>query len=200
MLVSNDEFLKIIEEGKHSSLLNLYDKRTSSAVIKHPRNISIIIQDTYNNPFFPIPRPRLDSSDFDTMYVYNYFRSYYSSFKLMMLPWHYLIEFCEFKYIAINTRPLDMRFPLESSYVIENVSLTEDEKDIFSKIDISDSIHICIVGDTNRDIYPSDFYKTIRNFCIVPIMRMFKVNKTRENLIYFLRIGKNINRKNIVRF
>ncbi|MEM4385645.1 MAG: hypothetical protein QXD03_03765 [Candidatus Anstonellales archaeon] len=200
MLVLNEEFNKILEDGSYSGLLSIHDKRTPSTIIRHIRDVNIIIQDTYNNPFFPIPRPRIDTGDFDAITVHNYFKSYYSSLRLMMLPWHYLVEFCEYKYIAINTRPIDMRFPISSTYAIENLPLNHDEINLISEIDLSDCIHICIIGDTNKDIYTSNFYKVLKNFCIDPIMRLFKINKTKKDAIHFIRIGKNINKSLIVGF
>lgn len=87
----------------HSSISNKFK----------PRPLGIIIQDSYNNPFFPIrPMPRVDSAKIDLILIFKRFRELYSQFDITLLPWHFVIEFIKDRYYVFNTRPIDMFSPL----------------------------------------------------------------------------------------
>jgi len=123
----------------------------------------IILQDTFNNPFFPIKQNIiLDTFKSDISSIFKRYRQLYSKEYSIFLPWHYIVETIDDEYIIYNTRPLDMKFPL-NNYEAENrrddnndiIKWNEDTNNFFTNniYDISDGIHICIIGDSNLDVY-----------------------------------------------
>jgi len=177
-----------VEAAKdHPSISNKFKSR--------PRGI--IIYDSYNNPFLPIhPVPRVDSAKIDLFLIYKRFRELYSQFDITLLPWHYVIEFIEDRYYVFNTRPLDMLFPLTNQDVLNRQDLWDDTTKKFMKrylFDISEAIHILIVGDSNIDIYTRKFYELLGRVCIVPFIRYFKIVPNDHETIVPLNMGKKFN-------
>ena len=158
------------------------------------RPSGIIIQDTYNNPLFPIDKPRLDTSKPSIELIKHQFQAKYSSAKLKNLPWHFLIEIIDGEYVSYNTRPIDKRFPFTTKEAVEFVKppLFADSPDIFEKqkIEIRDCIHIAIVGDTDTDIYTTALYDLIGRNCVVPFLRLSRKSAVYKSNIFFMNIGK----------
>jgi len=158
-----------------------------------PRPVGILIEDSYNNPFFPIrPTPRVDTSKIDLFKIYKRFRELYSQFSVTLLPWHFVIEFIEDRYYVFNTRPLDMFFPVTNLDMVSRQDLWDDitKKFMESKLfDIRDAIHILVIGDSNIDVYTKRFYELLGRICIVPYIRYFKIANIDYESIVPLNMG-----------
>ena len=162
-----------------------------------PRPLGIIIQDSYNNPFFPIrPMPRVDSAKIDLILIYKRFRELYSQFEITLLPWHFVIEFIDDRYYVFNTRPIDMFFPVSNSQVQNRQELWDETTTKFMErylFDIKEALHILIVGDSNIDIYTRKFYELLGRCCIVPWIRYFKIADNDYETVVPLNMGKKFN-------
>lgn len=162
-----------------------------------PKPLGILIEDSFNNPFFPIrPMPRIDSAKIDLFLIYKRFRELYSQFAVTLLPWHYVIEFIEDRYFVFNTRPVDMFFPVSNQDVMNRQDLWDETTQTFMKnyiFDIKEAIHILIVGDSNIDVYTKKFYELLGRICIVPNVRYFKIANIDYETIVPLNIGKKFN-------
>lgn len=180
------------------------DSESKGNKILRPQGI--IIQDTYNNFMFPIrPTPQLDTSRADIIEVYQRYRERYLRFNSDYLPWHFLVEFIGDRYFIFNTRPLDLKYPLNNSEIIEhkdNKFETDIITDFFERriYQIENMIHICIVGDSNLDIYPSKLYKKISQTCISPIMRQFHILGGVEQRVLNFNLGPKFNIRLITKF
>lgn len=170
------------------------DRITSSnKFINKPHGF--IIQDTYNNPFYPIkPMPKIDTSKIETIDVYKRYRDLYRIGKSLYLPWHFCVEFVELDYMVFNTRPIDIKFPMKSKDVdknnCDNTTLDFLSKNIF---DISDALHICIIGDTSNDVYTKNLYKLISEVCLRPFIYTYKLPRGLFQSIFILNIGQRFN-------
>lgn len=162
-----------------------------------PRPLGILIQDSYNNPFFPIrPMPRVDSAKIDLILIYKRFRELYSQFSVTLLPWHYVIEFIKDRYYVFNTRPIDMLFPVTNNDVQNRKELWDDITQTFMTnyvFDIQEAIHVLVVGDSNIDVYTKKFYELLGRTCIVPHIRYFKIANIDYETIVPLNMGKKFN-------
>lgn len=202
MLLSLSDTYKLILEEDESIIkarIFEYDKPRPFTKILHRSFVKIIICDSFNNPFFPLPRPVLDGSGLDIPVIYYEFKNKYAGSDTRFLPWHYVIEFYDMRYIVFNTRPINIQFPLDSETAIKNYSLIDDEISFMEDTEIADCIHICIAGDSNKDIYTNEFYNVLKYFCINPIYSIFKVASSYPDFIYFLRTGKKLNKNRIRR-
>jgi len=169
-----------------------------------PRPVGILIQDSYNNPFFPIrPVPRIDSSKVDIILIFKRFRELYSQFKIDLLPWHFVIEFIGNRYYVFNTRPIDMYFPVSNLDVSNRQDLWDDITIRFMKnynFDIKEAIHILVVGDSHTDIYTKKFYELLGRTCILPFIRYFKIMNVDYETLIPLNMGKRFNLKQVSKF
>jgi len=147
------------------------DKTTNYFVSYKPK--SIVIYDTYNNPFFPYSDIVFDKATFDLPRYHDYLNKKIG-LNLEFLPFHYYIEYITNDYYIINTRPLLMK-PLI-------------EQDKFKQYE--ESIHICILGDTNSDIYDKSLYKKLHSL-LKHLFIIFKWGNLNKTKIKFLNIGKN---------
>ena len=162
----------------------------------------IIVQDTYNNPIYPIkPTPKIDTTKLDLKEVYARFTELYGLRKGLFLPWHYCIEFFEDRYYVFNTRPISVKYPLQNSdYVnIQNLDISTKKFIDDNKFDVSDMIHVCIVGDTYSDTYTKQFYELIGKCCIKPFITYFKLPGLFQRISFF-NIGKRFNISYLERF
>jgi hypothetical protein len=161
----------------------------------------IIITDTYNNPFFPVQHPRIDTTKFFLPEIKRQLKTYYASGPLTYTPWHFHIEILgNAEYFIFNTRPLDSKFPLstnESLKIIKsnNIKLNPITERFFKNkpFEIEDSIHINIVGDSSFDVYTYDLYQIIGRTCIGPILRYFKLPRKMYQKVYPLQMGDRFN-------
>lgn len=204
MLINYDSTLKLLTEDVdniNSSIvtdLGRVDAAKDHPSISNkfkPRPLGILIEDSYNNPFFPIrPMPRVDSAKIDLFLIYKRFRELYSQFEVTLLPWHFVIEYIEDRYYVFNTRPIDMFFPVSNNDVLNRKDLWDDITKRFMKdylFDIKEAIHILIVGDSNIDVYTKKFYELLGRMCIVPFVRYFRI----ANLDYESIVPLNMGRK-----
>jgi len=179
MLIQLDHTYQILEENRVLSSKDLVT--TNNRILNKPH--SLLIQDSYNNPFFPIrPKPRIDTSQLDILEIYRRYRELYSQQTTTFLPWHYCIELVENRYMVFNTRPVDLRFPINNNEALNNkkiynIDWDEETTKYFNNnnFDIAESIHILIVGDSNLDVYTLSTYKLIGQLCITPILRRYKL-------------------------
>lgn len=159
----------------------------------------ILVQDSYNNPFFPVrPRPRVDTAKLDLAPLFRRYRELYLRRNSFFLPWHYCIEMVDDRYYVFNTRPLDMKFPItnndakkrKQSENWDNITQLFFEENIF---DISEAIHVCIVGDSNVDVYTNKTYELIGRTCVVPVLRMYRLPFGLYQRTFALNLGKRFN-------
>jgi hypothetical protein len=145
------------------------------------------------------PRPRLDTSKMDLIELFKRVRENYGRFSMDFLPWHYVVEFIGNRYYVFNTRPVDLRYPLTNNEV-EKFKERKKSWDGITKMfmqdkifDISEAIHICVVGDSSADIYTKKIYEIIGRTCIVPFVRYFKIPQGVFQRLFPLNMGKKFN-------
>jgi len=206
MLIDYDKTLKLLtEDVDNIDALVVTNLGRVTAAKDHPsisnkfkpKPLGILIEDSYNNPFFPIrPMPRVDSAKIDLFLIYKRFRELYSQFEVTLLPWHFVIEFIEDRFYVFNTRPIDMFFPLSNQDVLNRQDLWDDTTKTFIKnymFDIKEALHILVVGDSNIDIYTKRFYELLGRVCIVPFIRYFKIANIDYETIVPLNMGRKFN-------
>lgn len=192
LLKSKKDVLSL--DFKKPSPANLIASDTNSNNNKiKTKPLGIIICDTLNNPIFPIPYPLIDDSKFNLPFVKEQYIGIYATMPVDFLPWHYVIEMVNSKYYAFQTRPLDMRYPVDTltaSNLIKsnNLTLSETTNNFFKSppFDLQDAIHVCIMGDTNKDVYIEKLYELIGRLVSGSILRYFKLpTKTHQRVINF---------------
>ena len=206
MLIDYNNTLKLLTEDVNNiDVLHINNLGRVQAAKDHPsisnkfkpRPLGILIEDSYNNPFFPIrPMPRIDSAKIDLFLIYKRFRELYSQFAVTLLPWHFVIEFIEDRYFVFNTRPVDMFFPVSNQDVLNRQDLWDDTTKTFMKnyiFDIKDALHILVVGDSSIDVYTRKFYELLGRICIVPYIRYFKIANIDYETIVPLNMGRKFN-------
>jgi hypothetical protein len=168
--------------GNYANILGKSDKVSTANRFNNLKPSGIIISDTFNDPLFPIPEPKVDTSKFDLVKVLRQFKDYYGKFNLDFSIWHYIIDFIDNKYYAFNMRPIDMIYPITNGKAKEiiknnNANLNDESKKFFKEqpFDLSQAIHIKIIGDSLRDVYTKNLYQLLGRICIAPILRMFKL-------------------------
>lgn len=157
-----------------------------------------VIQDTVNNPIFPLPFPPIDrGKGYSSKIFKQYIAKYQKQYETNTLPWHFLIEFSQYGYNVFNTRPVNLHFPYKTKQVKEivdmnNVSLinkrTEDL--LNSGKELQEMIHIIIVGNSEMDVYTKDIYRKIGNTIIAPIAKQYKVTPLVDEGTFFLNVGQ----------
>ncbi len=168
----------------------------------------IIITDSYNNPFFPItPRPKIDTSNLDLLEVFRRYKELYGQMKSLFLPWHFCVELVEDRYIVFNTRPLDLKFPINTYQALKNketlnISWDKITENFFKNkiFDIQDAIHVCLVGNSNIDIYTNKVYNLIGSTCIMPILRQNKLPGGLYQRVFDMNLGIRFNMNAIKKF
>lgn len=110
-----------------------------------------VIMDTMNNPKFPIDAILMDRTKFDSTTILKEYRKAYKMTKSeIFMPWHFQVELVDRDYVIQNTRPINYKTPFK---------------------EWEEYICICIVGNSNDDVYMPDIYKKIANICIKPFSR-----------------------------
>jgi len=204
MLVKPEDTYRILNEA-FPERLDITKDAASIANKFTTKPQGFLIQDTYNNPFLPVrPRPRVDTSKMDLIEVYKRVRENYGKFASIFLPWHYICEFVGNRYYIFNTRPIDVKFPLTNKQLSK---LDDTEWDDLTKLffkekifDISEGIHICIIGDTSLDIYTKKTYEAIGRMCMAPFMRYFKLPRGLFQRTFPLNVGKKFNLDYLTKF
>ena len=128
-----------------------------------PNAKGFVIMDTLNNPEFPLSNIILDKSKFDSNVVLDEYRRIYNMSKAeIFMPWHYQVEFVGRDYTIQMTRPYNYLSGMKK---------------------YPEQICICLVGNSNDDVYTPEIYKKIANICIKPHSRA-PVNKVPEDILY----------------
>jgi hypothetical protein len=161
--------------------------------------LGFVIQDTVNNPFFPIPIPILDKG---RGYLHLVFRQYISMYQKQYtnntLPWHFVVQFDSVQgfYNIHNTRPINLKYPFDNNQLKEIINVNDlDVDDNIMKLlnnpntDPSEMIHICIIGDTNLDVYTRDIYEKIGEFIISPLSKIYKISPFINDGIFLFNTG-----------
>lgn len=184
-LVDNPMSANLISKLKKPSpakLAKFDDKSINNKINTRPQGI--IICDTVNNPIFPIDKPFLDSAKFDLPDIKDRYQAYYTTLDVDFLPWHYVAEIINGKYYFFQTRPIDMKFPINNIEFLDllqhnrpYLKLTSTTESFIKNqpFDILNAIHICIIGDTNLDVYIESLYEMIARVCAGPILRYFRL-------------------------
>jgi len=155
----------------------------------------ICIYDSYNNPFFPYPHVIYDKATFD-LPDYEHYLNQQIGFRLQYLPFHFYVEYIKQEYYIFNTRPTLMKPLLPNidqtvigKYITKNKKLIK-YPEIYTISNIQNAIHICILGDSNSDVYDKSLYIKLKSL-INSIYLTFKLGSkiTTSRLIYFT--GKN---------
>ena len=160
------------------------------------RPTGIIIEDTYNNPIFPIPNPILDTDKCNLPMVMDQFFSLYTKIKdkSSPLPWHYVVEMVDRYYTIHTTKPLTQRYPFNNkdcSDIItkNNVKIDKKTSDLLkSNNDKSNFIHVLIIGNSEYDVYTKEIYEKIGQDIISPLSQLYKFHQI-ENVL-LLNTGK----------
>ena len=205
MLIELNETYNMIEETRVLSSRDIVN--TQNRFINRPQGI--LLQDSYNNPFFPIrPAPRIDTSRLDLTEVYQRYRELYSETESMFLPWHYCLEMVGDRFYAFNTRPIDMRFPINTQEALSNkeendwIEWNAETNTFFDEelYDIRDAIHICLIGNSDIDLYTINMYTIIGQMCITPLLRQHKLPGGLYQRVFPLNMGRRFKFMNISRF
>jgi len=162
-----------------------YDKIINYFQSFRPKGI--LIYDSYNNPFFPYKEIILDKNTFDLPKYHNFLNKYFGT-NLKYLPFHFYIELVNDMYIVLNTR----NFLLKPLLSVDEDSLDENLKKY------KEYIHICILGDSNSDIYTKELYMKIKQI-IRPFFILFKWGNYISNYVEIM-MGKNFFEKRILKF
>jgi len=118
------------------------------AVMPKPRGF--IVFDSFNNEWFPLSTVTVDKTTFNLRLLKDEFHRTYggSSYQELFMPFHYSVELIGKNYYCTSTRPINYK------------SLIPGYEEYIS---------ICIVGDSNLDIYSPDFYKVIAHTVMNPL-------------------------------
>lgn len=157
-----------------------------------------VIQDSYNNPIFPIENPPIDKYK---GYLNLIFRQYIAKYQKQndsnVLPWHFVIEGSPSGYVVYNTRPLNITYPFSKDEIKESIKKNNvninDSTILETTKDIQQMYHILIVGNSFLDVYLEDLYEKIGNFTIGPFLRENQINPTINNGIFTFNLGHKFN-------
>ena len=160
------------------------------------RPTGIVIEDTYNNPIFPIPNPILDTDKCNLPMIMDQFFTLYTKIKdkSSPLPWHYVVEMIDRYYTIHATKPLTQRYPFNNkdcSDIItkNNIKIDEKTSDLLkSNNDKSNFIHILIIGNSEYDVYTKEIYEKIGQAVISPLSQLYKFHQI--NNVLLLNTGK----------
>jgi hypothetical protein len=182
--------------GSRTELINSIEANKRFRFKARPHGI--IITDTVNNPVFPMKRPIVDTVKSNLGLIHKqYIAEYVKQLRAPILPWHYLVEFSSIGYIVYNTRPINSVFPFTQKVVNEiidnnSVTLLNDEtKEFFEKDnnEIQEYIHVCVVGDSNLDVYTRQMYEAIGRQVISPLSKMYKFPPLAGQGVHALNMG-----------
>lgn len=202
MLIPLKETYNLLYENERYIIKS--DRDGPNKLNKIVRPQGIVFQDTYNNFIFPIKDVQIDSSKPNITRIFRGFREKYINIPTDMLPWHYLIEMIGNRYVVYHTRPLDTRFPARNSEVLEHKHefLSDDIKRFFKDktFRVDDMIHVCIIGDTNLDIYPWKMMRMIGRLCVAPLFKDMRISGSPNTRIFNFNLGKKFYLKDIIAF
>lgn len=156
-----------------------------------PRAVGIIIEDSVNNIFFPIPNPVLDTNKQNLPIIQKQYDTLYGGETNSILPWHFVIEYLDRDYIIYNTRPINIMYPYEITNELKNTQMVSEETSQVLQMNpqIQNMIHILLIGDSTKDVYTKQLYKKIIEFIINPISKTSQFNPIWMNTVLPLNLG-----------
>ena len=90
---------------------------------------------------------------------------------------------------------MNLTYPISNKDTLINY-LNDDSKNLIeSTKDISQMIHIAIIGDTNTDVYLRTIYKDIMSKIVVPLSKLSNLSPL--NNIHYLNVGRRFQRKHL---
>jgi hypothetical protein len=100
-----------------------------------------------------------------------------------------------------------MKFPIDTYKVlkqkeIHNIEWNQETENFFKNklFDIENAVHVCLVGNTDIDIYTTKIYKLIGTTCILPIIRQNKLLGGLNQRVFGLNLGRRVNLNSIIKF
>ncbi len=138
-----------------------------------------LIMDSWNNKAFPMDIFSIDTMQYNTDKLGDWFHQKYGGSKRdLFLPWHYIVELVNTKPYVIQTRPLMYKSNVPG---------------------FKNHYTIMIIGDGNQDIYPGSLYRQISHMIINPMKYMVgaRIPNSKEN--FTLQIGKNFDLNKILK-
>jgi hypothetical protein len=205
MFIPFEEVRTLLEEQDVKPARVVGNKESRSQGNKIVRPQGVIIQDTWNNFVFPIrPIPRIDTSKFDTIEIIKQFRTKYSSFPSLYLPWHFLVEIIGSRYYILQMRPIDTKFPMDNQQVLKSKHYFDNEQitNFFEQPirDVNEMLHVCIIGDSNTDVYSEKVYRQIGRTCLSPFFRNMFITGSYEKSLFNFNMGKKFKFNSLIRF
>jgi hypothetical protein len=187
---NNKKIILIQELFDYSGVLANSETKSNINLI-NTKPDGFIITDTFNDPLFPLEEPKIDTSKFYLPTLIEQFSSKYSKPKSNYLPWHYYIELIGNKYFCINTRPINLKYPLDNTFLENKYKNNITNIIIEKKINIKNMIHIKILGDSNSDVYMNNIYEIIGSLCILPIIKFCKMNLIINDNLFCINMNKD---------
>lgn len=124
-----------------------YEKEYNKANVFRPKPKGILIFDSFNNSFFPLDIVTIDKGDFNLKSYISEFRKRYggSESQDLFMPFHYSVELIGKTYFPVQTRPIMYRSKVPG---------------------YEEYITICIMGNSEIDVYPHSLYKILAHTII----------------------------------
>lgn len=143
-MIQNDNNGKTFDNSGKFNLIedSPAEKEFKRVNIFQPKPKGFVIFDTFNNKFFPIDLVKIDKTEFDLKAYIQYFHKTYggSPESNLFMPFHFCVELVGKQYYPIQLRPIYYKSKIPG---------------------FEDYISICIMGDSNVDVYPHTMYKVI---------------------------------------
>ena len=146
------------------------DFKRNAILKKRPKGI--IIFDTFNNEWFPLEAVEIDTNMYNLRVLKDEFHRIYggSAIEDLFMPWHYTVEFIGKSYNVSSTRPI-MYKSLIPGY--------------------EEYISVCIVGNSNKDMYTKELYKVIAATCLNSLHYIPGWRLNPDGNTQYLNLGKN---------
>lgn len=73
-----------------------------------------------------------------------------------------------------------------------NVEMNADTEYFFKNqpVEMQDCIHVCLIGDSSKDVYVRSTYHTVGRICIGPFIRYFRMPAKVGQVIHGINLGK----------
>lgn len=140
----------------------------------------ILIFDSYNNDWFPLKLVEIDKNNFSLSIVKDEFHREFggNSLEEIFMPWHYSIELMSKNYYAINTRPITYQ-SLIPGY--------------------EDYITICVIGNSNIDLYTPDIYRVIAHTVINPLHYIPGWHLVPDSVVQYHKLGSGFKTHQLIK-
>jgi len=163
-----------------------------------------VIEDSANNLPFPVARPILDTSKPLLATLQKEFNATYGA-ELDVFPWHFVVELDQSaEYVIHMMRPISQKFPAGRDWYntqikANGIGIEGITKEFFKNrkdIELEQTIHILIMGDSNIDVYTRDIYRKIGAYIIAPLSRMNFISPVAS--LFPLNMGTKFNIKALI--